>query len=104
MITNFKIYEKVWSKNIKEGDIYFIGEVLILEKGLKTTIELCKIAEKRYYYKDETMFNIIIKTYLKENLTEIILENFDKSLLKRKATQEEIQEFEAIENSKKYNL
>ncbi len=54
MITNFKIYEKVWSKNIKEGDIYFIGEVLILEKGLKTTIELCKIAEKRYYYKDET--------------------------------------------------
>ncbi len=50
------------------------------------------------------MFNIIIKTYLKENLTEIILENFDKSLLKRKATQEEIQEFEAIENSKKYNL
>jgi hypothetical protein len=99
MITNFKIYEKLWSKNIKVGDIYEIESMLIAHKGYVSNIPLGRIIRR---FENSTLFDV--KTFTKNNHEEYIMEYLSVANLKRKATQEEIQEFEAIENSKKYNL
>lgn len=99
MITNFKIYERVWTKNIKIGEIYKIESMILAQKGYATNIPLGRIVS--------TFMNnsfLDIKTYTTGNHDEYIIEDTDPKYLKRKATPEEIQEFEAIENSEKYNL
>lgn len=99
MITKFKIYEKMWSKNIKVGDIYEIESMILANKEYSTNIPLGRVIKS---YVDVLLFDV--KTFTKGNHDEYIMECLSNRNIKRKATPEEIQEFEAIENSKKYNL
>lgn len=99
MITKFKIYERMWSKNIKVGDIYEIDSMILADKEYSTNIPLGRVIKK---YDDVPLFDV--KTFTKGSHNEYITECLSDRNIKRKATPEEIQEFEAIENSKKYNL
>lgn len=92
-----KTFERIWSKNIIEGDIYEVQSVILANVGYTTNIPLGKVISKNDYYVD-------ILTYTKNNLSEYILHGINKSFIIKKASAEQIQEFEAIEQSKKYNL
>ena len=106
MITKLKIYEKVWSKNIIEGNIYVIDTILISSFKYKQNINLGKIIKKEKNSWDNS-FSITLKTYINDTFEKYIWENFPKIYLKRIANKEEIKRFkkiEIIEKTKKYNL
>lgn len=97
-----KTYEGVWLKKLKEGNIYLIDEMLIAEKGYKHNFRLGKII--KLLKLGEAIIQINMKTYIKGTTEEYIFYDFKNKFIKRLATPEEINEFEAIENSKKYNI
>lgn len=89
----------MWSKNIKIGEIYEIESMILANKEYRTNIPLGRVIKN---YGDILLFDV--KTFTKDNHEEYIMEYLSNTNIKRKATSIEIQEFEAIENSKKYNL
>ena len=93
-----KTYETLWDKNIIEGKIYKIEECIILREGTKN-IPLGRIIKK-----EEGGYHVKLKTFLKGTLEEFIFSDLSRQFIKRKATPEEIIEFESIEMSKKYNI
>jgi hypothetical protein len=97
-----KTYEGIWSKNIKENQIYKIDSIYIAQKG-EHNIPLGKVldtTDARYTGKEYSE----VKTFLRSSLEEYTFIGLEKKFIKRKATPEEINEYYAIENSKKYNL
>lgn len=94
-----KTYETLHKKSIIVGDIYAIDSILILTPTLNSqNIPLGRIVSA-------SIFDYLnIKTFLKGNLEEYEILGKYKNILKRKATKEEIEYFESIENAKKYNI
>ncbi len=93
-----RAYETLHKKNIIEGNIYVIDSKLILTPTINgQNIPLGRIIA---YARDY----VTIKTFIKGNLEEYEFLGAHKSILKRKATKEEIIEFESIENRNKYNI
>lgn len=99
MITIFKIFEKMWAKNIKVGELYEIESMILANKEYSSNIPIGRVIKS---YGDILLFDV--KTFTKGNHDEYVMECLSDKNIKRKATPEEKQEFEAIENSKKYNL
>lgn len=97
-----KTFERVWSKNIKVGEIYVIEEILIAEQGYKPNINLGKIIKKEYFLPGLPIIDV--ETYIKGDLEKYIFYGFETKYIKRLANKEEIAEFESIKNMKKYNL
>jgi hypothetical protein len=95
-----KTYEGVWEKNIKVGEIYKMTDFLVAEKGYLRNIPICRVLDTTGY----GYFNI--KTFIKSTREKYVMELYKKFILK-KATPEEIkefEEFETYETSKKYNI
>ncbi len=88
-------HRKIKNKNIKVASIYRTG-TMILRNSVET-IPLAKIISIQPDGK------LKIKTYLKDNYNEEYLE-ITKSWIINIASPSEIEEFESIEQSKKYNL
>ena len=94
-----KQYETLWFKNLIIGNIYKLDTIILADANYSTNIAIGRIIDavpSREY--------LNIKTFLKGDLEERILIGVYRNIIKRKATPEEIIEFEAIEQSKKYNL
>lgn len=96
---HIKTYETLHKKSIIVGDIYAIDTILVLSPKLNGhNIPLGRVeAFARDYY-------VNVKTFIKGGLEEYEFLGAYKSILKRKATKEEIEYFESIEKSKKYNI
>ena len=94
-----KTYETLWSRNIISGNIYRIEEILIMKDGV-TNIPLGRIIGNVH----PDNYHVKMKTYLKGSYDEFIFSDLAKNFIIRKATPEEINEFETIEQSKKYNI
>jgi len=97
---HLKTYEGVWAKNIKVGDFYKITDFLVAEKGYLSNIPVGKVIKIDEY----SGFFVDVKTFIKKTGEEHIMYNLNKKHLLKKATPEEIDEFEAIEKSNQYNL
>jgi len=101
MIIEFKIFEKIYLKNIIPGRIYRIGEFIIGDMGYRITIPLARLLDC-----DEGKNILTIKTFLKETNEEHIFD-VHRSFIKNIASPEEIIQFEHYEMMKdanKYNL
>ena len=94
-----KKYETLWSRNIIEGGIYKIDQIIIMTSGV-TNIPLGRIIDNVI----PGSFHVKMKTYLKGSYDEFIFNDLAKRFILRKATPEEIDKFESIEQSKKYNI
>jgi len=93
-----KQFETLNTKNIIVGDVYVIDTKLILTP----TINDRNMSLGRIINRHEDYLNI--KTFLVNSLEEYEFLGVYKNILKRKATKQEILDFEAIENSKKFNI
>ena len=93
-----KTYETMWLKNIKVGDIYVIDEMLISTKEYKANINLGRIVK---IVADE-FFDI--ETFIKGSYEKYTLEFIHQRFIKRRATKEEINEYNTIEARKKFGL
>lgn len=92
---DYKANETLWVNNIIVGEIYVIDEILA-DKGLLPLGKITATTPDKYY--------VNIKTFISSNLEEHEILGIHRKFIKRRATLKEIQEFESIENSKKYNL
>jgi hypothetical protein len=95
-VKHIKTYESVWEKNIKVGEIYKIPSFLIVNKGYLSNISICRILNRT----EHGYFNV--KTFIKSTGEECVKELYKKFILK-KATPEEIKEFEAFEVLNMFN-
>jgi len=95
-----KLFEKIKGRNIEIGRIYRIREISFGSDihSMDRSIPLCRITGHNKW-KD----SLIILTFSENNFKELEF-TIPKGWLMNIASQSEIDEFEAIENSKKYNL
>ena len=90
-----KYFEKIKNKNIQIGRIYRIGYCYVNNRTLIPIAKIIDIASNQ---------NLTLKTYFQDNNEEYILKNWRKVNLTNIASPLEINQFNLIENTKKYNL
>lgn len=90
-----KYLEKIKNKNIQIGRIYRLKNYAINGRLLISIGKIIDIPTKD---------NITLKAYFQDNNDEYIFKNFKKSDFTNIATPAEIEQFNTIENMKKYNL
>jgi len=90
-----KYLEKIKNKNIEIGRIYRIGYAYRDNRNLMPIAKIIDMPNK---------YNLTLKTFFQDNNEECILKNWSKAQLTNIASPKEIEQFNIIENIKKYNL
>lgn len=90
-----KYLEKIKNKNIQIGRIYRIKNYAIDGRRLIPIAKIIDIAINK---------NLTLKTYFADNNEEYIFKNFSKVNFTNIASTSEIDQFNFLENIKKYNL